>query len=201
MSSIYVVYNDMNNFNIRNFTFNEFLSIFHTTRLDISTFWLINTGYDDKGNKKYVHLIIRACQIRPFFGPHYISLLDPDGQTLQDVWVNSLTYLRKHIFKFTDRLSFERSTYLMPYESGDVMIRLKSIRSLLTIPLSGRNKKVPRPLKKSNPMRTHLLETCVQNMISYLDREKDQSLEETIQEAQTFVEEYCKSLLTSVTVK
>ena len=191
----------MNNFNIRNFTFNEFLSIFNTTKLDISSFWLINTGYDEEGNKKYVHIIIRACQIRPFFGPHYVSLLNADGTSLQDLWVNSLTFLRKQIFKFTDRLSFERSTYLMPYNAGDTMIRLKSIRSLLTIPLWGKKKKLPRMIKEDNPIRSHLLETCVQNMISYLDREKDQTLEETITEVDNFVKDYCKSLLRAVTVK
>ena len=52
--SISIVYNDMSNYNIRNFTFNEFISIFGTTKLDISTFWLINTGYDEKIGRAHV---------------------------------------------------------------------------------------------------------------------------------------------------
>ena len=83
----------------------------------------------------------------------------------------------------------------MPNSSGDVLIRLKSVRSLLTIPVVGKRKKNIKPPKINQEIRKHLLETCIQNMISYIDREKEQDLKETIEEVNQFVQEYCRDLV------
>lgn len=196
MNTLRVLYNDMSYDSIRNYTFDEFIAIFGTTKLDISAFWLINCGYDKNYNKKYVHVILRGCQVRPFFGAHYVSVMAEDGK-LVDFWVNSLTALRRQIFQFTDRLSFERSTYLLPFRDGETMIRLKSVRAFLTIPTLSRGEKLPRSPRRNNGIREHLLETCMQTMISYIDREKEQSMNETIMEIKEFVDRYCNKLINS----
>lgn len=129
---------------VRNFTFEQFFDIFKTTQLDISQFWVINSGFDNEGVKKYAHLVIRGCAIRPLFGPHLVSVFEiptsiPEGEvvkpTMRTFWVHSLTDLRRNMFCFRDRLSFERSTYLIPYQDGELLIRLKSIRAFLKLPI------------------------------------------------------------------
>ena len=129
---------------VRNFTFEQFFDIFKTTQLDISQFWVINSGFDNEGVKKYAHLVIRGCAIRPLFGPHLVSIFEipesiPEGQVVKPImrtlWVHSLTDLRRNMFCFRDRLSFERSTYLIPYQDGELLIRLKSIRAFLKLPI------------------------------------------------------------------
>lgn len=194
-----IIRNEMPLESIRNYSFQQFFDIFGCTKLDISSFWLISSGYDENNNKKYVHLIIRACQLRPFFGAHLISLLpEKEGDPMRNVWVNSLTHLRRQIFNFKDRLSFERSTYIIPYTDGSVLIRLKSIRSFLhlpVVPCPGKDIHVPRQVRRKPHVKQHLLETCMQNMITYLDREKNQAMEDTLNELKAFTSSYCDKLL------
>jgi hypothetical protein len=200
-SPIHVLRNEMSLNSIRNYSFQQFIDIFGSTKLDISDFWLISSGYDEDNNKKYVHLIIRACRVRPFFGPHLISLLpEKEGDPMRNLWVNSLTHLRRQIFNFKDRLSFERSTYIVPFKDGEVLIRLKSIRSFLHIPVQNAfsatgSGGLPRPVRRKPHVKQHLLETCMQNMITYLDREKNQTTEETLNELKTFTSNYCDHLI------
>lgn len=198
--SISVVHNDMSYNSIRNYTFDQFYTLFKTTELDISSFWLINSGYDENGEKKYVHLIIRACQIRPFFGPHLVSIYKPD-KTLNTMWVNSLTHLRRNIFKFTDRLSFERSTYLIPFQDSDTLVRIKSIRCFLLIPIIQKYSseiKLEKPAspKKQPKVKQQLLDTCLQTMVTYIDRELAGTTEETVTELKEIVDQFCDHLLT-----
>ena len=118
MSIITHIYNDAP---IKNFTFEQFFDTFHCSNLDISKFWLMNVGFV-KGERRYAHIILRACQIRPFFGPHLVSAFytsDSEVQEMKTFWVHSLTFLRRNLFAFEDRLSFERSTYLIPYQDAD----------------------------------------------------------------------------------
>ena len=139
---------------VRNFTFEQFFDIFKTSQLDISQFWLINSGFDNNGMKKYAHLVIRGCAIRPLFGPHLVSVFEipavvEEGvtvkPTMRTFWVHSLTDLRRNLFCFRDRLSFERSTYLIPYPDGELLIRLKSIRAFLKLPILMENTMVAVP--------------------------------------------------------
>lgn len=140
--SVVVATYPMSNNAVRNFTFEQFFNIFKTSELDISHFWLINSGFDQLGNKRYAHLVIRACAIRPLFGPHLVSIFEVDSSlstetkpAMRTFWVHSLTDLRRNMFCFRDRLSFERSTYLIPYNNGELLIRLKSIRAFLRLPV------------------------------------------------------------------
>lgn len=191
---------------IRNFSFSEFLTIFKTTSLDISNFWLVNSGYDKEGNKKFVHIIIRACQIRPFFGPHLVSIMaDDPKEDMRTFWVTSLTHLRRNLFNFADRLSFERSTYIVPYEDNSLLIRIKAVRSFLTIPQKewvGRTIKVA-PINEEDdnelqqspsPKSTHLLDSSLQQMLTFLSREHKTSIENTIHILRDYVHEYCDKL-------
>jgi len=188
-----VKHNDMFYESIRNFSFEQFFSLFKTTSLDISTFWLINSGYDKEGNKKYVHLIIRGCKVRPFFGPHLVSVQNEKGE-LDTFWVNSLTHLRRNIFHFTDRLSFERSTYLIPFHNSEVLVRIKSIRCFLNIPFRGNENEepiAPRPKK----VRQQLLDTCMQSMVTYISREVNGTKQNIVDEMKRVVDDFCNQLI------
>ncbi len=90
--------------------------------------------------------------MRPLFGPHLVSIFEipshpTEGVEIQPVmrtfWVHSLTDLRRNMFCFRDRLSFERSTYLIPYSDGQLLIRLKSIRAFLKLPILLENTTTP----------------------------------------------------------
>jgi len=191
---------------LRNFSFSEFLTIFKTTSLDISKFWLVNSGYDKDGNKKFVHIIIRACQIRPFFGPHLVSIMAEDPkEDMRTFWVTSLTHLRRNLFNFTDRLSFERSTYIVPYEDNSLLIRIKAVRSFLIIPQkewNGRPLKAIQTVEKQeeeevqtpSPKSTHLLDSSLQQMLTFLSREHKTNIENTIHILREYVHEYCDRL-------
>jgi hypothetical protein len=161
----------MNDNSVRNFTFEQFFDIFKTAELDISHFWMINSGFDKDGNKKYAHLVLRACAIRPLFGPHLVSVFELPETTLESetvkpvmrsFWVHSLTDLRRTFFCFRDRLSFERSTYLIPFCDGQLLIRLKSIRAFLRLPRAEENSMAlfPVPTRASTSM--NILPTVVE---------------------------------------
>jgi len=190
---------DMSYNSIRNFSFDEFFELFKCTQLDISKFWLINAGYDADGTKKYVHLVIRACQIRPFYGPHLVSIYNPEG-SLVTLWVNSLTHLRRNVFKFVDRLSFERSTYLIPFNDTEILIRIKPVRCFMIIPVSSSNTG-GRPLRGKNMRREgkakqQLLDSCLQTMVTYIDREEGITKQETARQLMDVVENFCERFLT-----
>jgi hypothetical protein len=203
----HVVLNEICDKNIRNFSYEDFKSVFQTEKLDVSTIWLITSGFDDVGIKRYAYIILRACQIRPFFGPHLVSVMYQTNATskMETFWVHSLTFLRRNIFKFTDRLSFERSSYLIPYDDGDLLIRIKSIRAFLTLPTVAWNEKPHRFQTKTNERKTlkeatdktkHLIHTAVQSVVTYVTRENNVSTEESILQVKEYVATYLDSLIT-----
>ena len=190
---------------VANFTFEQFIELFKTATLDISTFWLINCGFDEAGNKKYAHVILRACSIRPFFGPHLVSVFnnvegatDPEMKTF---WVHSLTYLRKDILLFKDRLSFERSTFLMPFGDDRMLIRIKSIRTFLSLPKpaveNAESEKEDQPIELGVKRKT-FLNQHIQSMISYLNRECSQSSLDSVNLVKEYIVEYCDELKTNL---
>ncbi len=209
----------MPNCSIRNLNFEDFLNLFHTSSLDISKFWLINAGYDISGVKQFTHLIIRACQIRPFLGPHLVTVRLKSGE-LETFWVNSLTFIRRTIFKFTDRLSFERSTYLIPFDNGELLIRIKSIRSLLHIPQMDWAVKIPKivseiemdspkKVKKvklndknendnvetnNNFKASQILNTYMQTMITFISRERNLNALESVEIVKKYANDFCTDL-------
>jgi hypothetical protein len=202
-----VVNHEMINNNIRNFSFEEFFTIFNTSILDVSTIWLINSGFDEKGVRKFAHLILRGCQIRPFFGPHLVSVLihnaeDHKIEEMKTFWVHSLTYLRRSLFHYKDRLSFERSTYLRPFVGTDTLIRIKSVRAFLTLPvMEWSDKSIPKSIGQkrmsaviSSEKTEHLLNSSIQNMITFLSRESQSTPVECI----TFIKDYTAQYLNNL---
>jgi hypothetical protein len=185
---------------IKNYTFEQFFETFGCTKLDVSKFWLMNVGFV-KGERRFAHIILRACQIRPFFGPHLVSIFystETEAQEMKTFWVHSLTYLRRNLFQFEDRLSFERSTYLIPFPDGQLLIRLKSIRAFLILPFSSPNGEIlPLPIQEKEESEKQftekmklLLNHHIQCMISYLNREMQCSSEQSIVFLEKYTQEY-----------
>jgi hypothetical protein len=193
---------------IKNYTFEQFLDTFNCSKLDVSKFWLMNVGFV-KGERRYAHIILRACQIRPFFGPHLVSTFytsESEVSEMKTFWVHSLTYLRRNLFEFEDRLSFERSTYLIPYQDGQLLIRLKSVRAFLVLPYGSPNGEIriipPAPEKEETKQEEKectekmkmLLNHHIQCMISYLNREMQCSSEQSITYLEKYNQQYFEQL-------
>ena len=91
---------------------------------------IVCVGYENN-NKSYafIKIIASSPASKTLQGPHEVLVYMP-GETSIHFWVWSLTTLRKRFLKFTDRLSFERSAFLiLPTEK--VLLRLKTIRSIV----------------------------------------------------------------------
>lgn len=227
LASIKVISRPMSSNHIRNFTFEQFFNIFKTVQLDISHFWLINSGFNAEGKKRYVHLILRGCLVRPLFGPHLVSIFEASEEYLADqeeysgavtmktLWVHSLTDLRRNLFQFHDRLSFERSSYLVPFTDGELLIRLKSIRAFIQVPqLQSPSVVAPHVNLPSQEQEQEqeqeelllgtelnerqkvksLLNHHVQIMISYLNRELGCQSVASISILKDYVNSYCDEL-------
>jgi hypothetical protein len=190
---------------ISNYSFEQFFMTFKTTQLDMSTFWLVNSGFCSE-ERRYAHVILRACQIRPLYGPHLVSVFYSHGvdePEMKTFWVHSLTHLRRNMFCFEDRLSFERSTYLVPYQDGRLLIRLKSIRAFLTLPVClpqspSRSIKIntlpDAPSKQLTLKMKQLLNHHIEAMISYLNREMQLESSQSIDFLDTYIRKYIDSL-------
>lgn len=195
-----VAYDVDDSFAIENFNFEQFIHLFNATSIDLSKYWLVNIGSDQNGNKKYVHLIIRAYATKPFFGPHLVSIFVRKDENAQEemmtFWVHSLTFLRKELFQFHDRLSFERSTFLVPGKNNAPMIRIKSIRGFVTVPQrSWEQAQIPPPRKqRSKEKINELLNHNIQNLVMFLNRETGQTMQESIIDLRNYVIDYCTQL-------
>lgn len=200
-----IVTNNLTNANIVNFSFEEFFDTFQTSLLDISTFWLVNSGFC-KEERKYAHVVLRACQIRPLYGPHLVSVFYSNGTEspeMRTFWVHSLTHLRRNLFLFEDRLSFERSTYLVPFEDGSLLIRLKSIRALISLPIQSPDavpagvSLSPRSIRMNNTVTDKmksLLNHHIQAMVSYLNREMQVESGDSISILENYISLYFSAL-------
>jgi hypothetical protein len=98
----------------------------------------------NKNNQKhFVRLKILAsspnCKVLQ--GPHEIVMYYREQYPLR-FWVWSLTTLRKKFFEFSDRLSFERSSFLI-LPGPQILLRLKCVRSTLRV-----LRKIPVQMKK-----------------------------------------------------
>lgn len=119
---------------------NEFPHWIHETfskhPICLHRYWCVCIGIiEGKRHFTYLRLIARLNQLLE--GVHYLQGIAPESR-----WVHSLTCLRKDILKYEDRLSFERSTFLI-YEEGKKLLRLKSIRSYLLLPVETINEQTP----------------------------------------------------------
>ena len=118
---------------------------------------------------------------------------------METLWVHSLTFLRKELFQFQDRLSFERSTYLAPFKDNQSLIRLKSIRGFIAIPyaalgdaaMSAISIRKPRTRERIN----QLLNRNLQGLVTFLSRELNISMKESIAELGNYTHAYCQHLI------
>ncbi len=96
-------------------------------KIDLHTYYCVCFGYRDR-KKKWEEFQILNCGHTPLLGSHQILYRGIITS------VNSLTYFRKEILKFTDFVSFDRSTFLvMPHPP--MLFRLHNIREHIQLPL------------------------------------------------------------------
>lgn len=183
-----------------NYTFEDFISLFGSTSIDLDKFWLMNAGFNSANVKLYCHLIIRGYAIRPFYGPHLVSIFTTNGleTKMETIWVHSLTFLRREIFGFQDRLSFERSSFLIPHKDGRLLLRLKSIRGFLTLPhlkLETSQSSVMSPRRGRDDSKVQqLLNHNIQNLITFISREKNMDLMQSTIYFSQYCKEYCSTI-------
>ena len=191
---------------IENYDFERFLELFKKIEINITDFWLVNIGLNAQGEKRLVYLIIRAYATKPFFGPHLVSLFiesESKEAEMTTLWVHSLTFLRKELFLFQDRLSFERSTFLAPFKDSRHLIRLKSIRGFISIPkaaIEDQSVTAISPRKQRSRDRINaLLNRNIQSLITFISRELDISMKQSVTEVCSYVTIYCTQLLNNFT--
>ena len=121
----------------------------------------------------------------------------PDSEsTMTTIWVHSLTFLRKDLFQFHDRLSFERSTFLCPFQDVSCLIRLKGIRGFIQIKReSFQNAEVVIRRGRSRDKINALLNKNIQSLIAFLSREADMTIKDSILDICNYVQIYCQTLL------
>jgi len=188
------------NISADNYTFEDFISLFGSTSIDLDKFWLMNVGFNSANVKLYCHLIIRGYAIRPFYGPHLVSIFTSNAEEtkMETIWVHSLTFLRREIFGFQDRLSFERSSFLIPHKDGRLLLRLKSIRGFLTLPhlkLEASQSSVMSPRRGRDDSKVQqLLNHNIQNLITFISREKNMDLMQSTIYFSQYCKEYCSTI-------
>jgi len=103
------------------------------TPFNLANYHLICIG---NRNKIRHHVYVRLHSYhssKPLQGPHLVTIyIGAPKNIFVDLWVASLTTLRKQFFHFEDRLSFERSTYIILPEKQK-LIRLKSVRGFIRL--------------------------------------------------------------------
>ena len=118
---------------IPNETFNP--SLFPKYPILLDQYDLICVGRDKEGIRIYAYIKILASRNNKVLqGPHKVIIYNYTQQKFIKLWITSLTALRKHFFGIYDRLSFERSTYLL-HTQQQKLIRLKNIRAFLYLPM------------------------------------------------------------------
>jgi hypothetical protein len=122
---------------------------------------LISVGYDSKKEHKkitYFRIVKHFPHKAILQGPHEI-LIYTDINHLSSAykfWVYSLTRLRLVFFKMNDRLSFERSTFLVD-RTHHRIIRLKNIRDKIILPLIWNQERVDIFISPSQSIRSNFM--------------------------------------------
>ena len=114
---------------LQNFTLEECISIFGTSRIVLPNYVLLLTGKINGA----IHLgfirILNKCQD----GQYMVGIYHhQDMVRMIPMKVTSLTSIREEIFHFEDQLSFERATFIIV--NTTYLVRFKCVRSLLTMP-------------------------------------------------------------------
>ncbi len=109
---------------VRNVNKIDIESIFPST-VNISEYQCYCIGYDKYShNKCVIPVMLLSCEKTPFIGRHLIRVYN------DVVYVNSLNSTRTHEW-FSDKLSFDRSTFIL---INNIPIRLSTIRSKIILP-------------------------------------------------------------------
>ena len=117
---------------IKNVSFDDLRTLFPGD-IELDQYWLVQIGHDAQGNKQFVFFkIMSQCAHHALLrGPHQILGWIQGSSCL--FWVNSLTRLKHHFMGMCDRLSFERSTYVL-HSPSHSFIRLRCMRRRLVVP-------------------------------------------------------------------
>lgn len=106
----------------------------------------------------FVRIFQNSSYQKPLQGPHQVGVYNPSSKKVEVFWVYSLSALRNRIFGFQDRLSFERSSFVI-VPGKQCMVRLKNARSILTLPYSIEHPKhyygIPENFHRVLPVRTN----------------------------------------------
>ena len=124
------IYDKLNLKHLANFSLDRCNAFLKTSIVPLHEYEILCIGYRE--NQKHfarLKILASAPTTKTLQGPHEVILYESDQTPIQ-FWVWSLTTLRKKFLKYTDRLSFERSAFLV-IPDQKVLLRLKSIRSLL----------------------------------------------------------------------
>jgi hypothetical protein len=78
------------------------------------------------GCRRYIKIRILACTDKPLKGRHMVSFFN------RTIYVESLTSLKSKYFKYEDKLSFERSCFILVNSKA---VRLSLIRHIIQLPL------------------------------------------------------------------
>ena len=114
-----------------NYSLRKCFEYLNTKSVFLQDYEILCIGYHNN-TKQYARLKILASTStsKTLQGPHEIIIYNTNQYPIH-FWVWSLTTLRKKFLKFTDRLSFERSAFLI-LPDQKVLLRLKCIRSIIT---------------------------------------------------------------------
>lgn len=111
-------------------TLRQFLDHHGETHVNVTRCLMWVRGRNQEGLWIYRLLQITACARRAFIGQHLVQLLDPEPESPSFFWVHSLTCLKRQFWGFTDKISFERSVYVV---IDDQTYLLADIRPYLTL--------------------------------------------------------------------
>lgn len=124
-----------------NYTIEECQQRLQKTKLRLSDYLLVCVG--KKNGQKHA-AFFHLQNSKEFQGKHTILIYTSENLiTPFEIYVDSFSHFRQHILKYEDRLSFERSTFVIVYES-QCFIRLKCLRGILeyytpSIPINHQN--------------------------------------------------------------
>ena len=132
-----------NNKQIENFSLNDCVNFIklESTSLFIHDYDILCVGYKNNVKQFYqLKILASSPKSKMLQGPHELIVYDQNHQS--QFWVLSLTTLRKYFFEFSDRLSFERSAFIV-LKKSQVLLRLQCVRSILKI-----MRKIPHQIQK-----------------------------------------------------
>ena len=123
------IYKKLMNQQIENYSLDDCMKLLDPSRLYLHDYDLLCVGYKNNSKQFYQLKILAASpQSKSLQGPHELMVYGVNNNV--QFWVWSLTTLRKHFFEFTDRLSFERSSFIILREP-QILLRLKCARTVL----------------------------------------------------------------------